>query len=184
MIAIQTDALLRREDTLLLVVDAQERLLPALHDSARALANVRRLVAFAAQIGVPVEYTEQEKLGPTAAVLRALWGGAEPVVKREFDALSNAVLAARLAGRERRCLLLAGFEAHICVAQTALHASEHFAVQVVADAVASRDPENRLLALDRLRAAGVTVTSTEMVIYELLRQAGTDEFRAALPLVK
>jgi isochorismate hydrolase len=75
-------------------------------------------------------------------------------------------------------------EAHICVAQTALYAVPEFDVHVVADAISSRSIDNWTVAVERMRARGVTVTSTEMVIYELLQRAGTEEFKAALQLVK
>jgi nicotinamidase-related amidase len=85
---------------------------------------------------------------------------------------------------ERKTLILAGVEAHICVAQTALHALPSFKVHVLADAIGSRTIENRDLAIERMRQAGATITSTEMFIYEILQRAGTDNFRAALQLVK
>jgi nicotinamidase-related amidase len=75
-------------------------------------------------------------------------------------------------------------ETHICIAQTALHAVLDYIVHVVSDATSSRSVENWRVGLDRMRQAGVVITSTEMVIYELLKRAGTDEFRAVLPLVK
>jgi isochorismate hydrolase len=80
--------------------------------------------------------------------------------------------------------VLVGIESHICVAQTALHLLQDFTVHVVADAVSSRAAENREIALQRLGGSGAVMTSTEMVMYELLRRAGTDEFRRVLPLVK
>jgi nicotinamidase-related amidase len=79
---------------------------------------------------------------------------------------------------------MAGIEAHICVAQTALHALPHHKVHVISDAISSRLPGNRRVGLDRMAAAGVTVSSTEMFLFELLVEAGTDTFRKVLPLVK
>ena len=87
-----------------------------------------------------------------------------------------------LAGR--RNLILCGIESHICVAQTAISALENYNVHVVSDAVSSRSNHNKETALNRMRESGAVITSTEMVIYELLRQAGTNDFRATLKLVK
>jgi len=84
----------------------------------------------------------------------------------------------------RKTLILAGVEAHICVAQTALHALPFYNVQIVSDAVSSRLTDNRAVALLRMRDAGATITSTEMFIYEIVQKAGTDEFRSILSLVK
>ena len=85
---------------------------------------------------------------------------------------------------ERSTLVLAGIESHICVAQTALHALPEHRVHVLSDAVASRLPGNRSVGLERLSAAGATVSSTEMFLFELLVEAGTDTFRKVLSLVK
>jgi nicotinamidase-related amidase len=176
--------LLDRGDCALVVIDAQERLIPALSGADKAVANIVRLVKFAGIVGLPVICTEQQKLGSTAVEIRAELPREEPMLKAEFDCLLNPAICDRLERVRMSTLILAGFEAHICVAQTALHAAETHLVHVVSDAVASRDPENKAVALERLRRAGVVVTSTEMVIYEILQRAGTDEFRSVLPLVK
>ena len=81
-------------------------------------------------------------------------------------------------------LVLTGAEAHICVTQTALHALPEYNVHIVADAIASRVPENKQIALQRMARQGAVITSAEMFIYEVLQKAGTDEFKAVLPLVK
>ena len=84
----------------------------------------------------------------------------------------------------RKTLILTGVETHICIAQTALSAIPKFKVQVVSDAVSSRLLDNWAIGLERMRQSGVTITSTEMLIFELLERAGTDEFRATLKLMK
>jgi isochorismate hydrolase len=89
-----------------------------------------------------------------------------------------------LKAHDRHTLILTGMEAHICVAQTALQAPLDYRIVVIADAVASRSPLDRDMALERLRENGVTIMSTEMLMYEWLERAGTDTFRAALPLLK
>ena len=173
-----------REDCVLAVVDVQERLLPHIHEGPRVVGNIVKLVKFARIVGIPILWAEQEKLGVTAAPIRAELAGLEPFHKADFGCLGCEPFRARLAELGRRTVVVCGIEAHICVAQTALQALPEYQVQVVADAVGSRAPENRQLALERLRQAGATVTCTEMFFYEVLRRAGTDEFRATLPLVK
>jgi isochorismate hydrolase len=178
------DRLLKREDCVLVVIDAQERLLPVIHGQEEVVANIAKLVQFAGIVGLPVVATEQMKLGATVPAVTGA-GLAEPAIaKISFDCFGCEEFSQKIKALKRKTLVLAGVEAHICVLQTALSALEDHRVQVVGDAVSSRNLGNRDLALARLRQAGGVVTSTEMFIYEILRQAGTEEFKATLPLVK
>lgn len=178
------DRLTRREDCVLVVIDAQEKLLPVIHDQDAVVANIAKLAKFAGIAGLPVVVTEQMKLGATVADVALANLEAPALSKISFDCFGCDDFAARIKDLKRKTLVLCGVEAHICVFQTALTALEDFRVQVVSDAVGSRAPHNWLVALERLRQAGCVITSTEMFIYEILRQAGTEEFKATLPLVK
>lgn len=173
-----------REDSLLLVIDMQERLVPAMSQPEKIVGNAKRLLALSRIIGLPVIFTEQEKLGPTVGELTEGAKESSPISKITFNCFSSIPFSARVRESGRHTLIIAGIEAHICVAQTALWAHPRFNVHVVSDAISSRSPDNLSVAVERLRGGGVTITSTEMVIYELLGQAGTDEFRAMLPLIK
>jgi len=172
------------DDCVLAVVDVQERLLPHIHEGDAVVQNIVKVVKFARLLGIPILWAEQEKLGATAAPIRGELEGLEPFGKAEFGCLGCEGFRSRLASLGRNTLVVCGIEAHICVAQTALQALTEYRVHVVADAVGSRVPVNRELALERLRHAGATVTCVEMFFYEALRRAGTDLFRAVLPLVK
>jgi nicotinamidase-related amidase len=152
-------------------------------EGEKAVANTRRLLGLAEVMGLPVIATEQEKLGRTIPEIGEKLAG-KVVPKTTFDCFLTDEFSARVAKTERSALIICGIEAHICVAQTALSGHPRFTVHVVADAIASRSPHNVSIAVERMRAAGVTITSTEMVIYELLQRAGTAEFKAMLPLVK
>ena len=176
--------LITSDESLLVIIDIQEKLVPAMADAERLMANTKRLLGLAAVMGLPVIVTEQEKLGPTVREIGEKIASPEPIPKSTFNCFLTEAFAARVRETTRNTLIIAGIEAHICVAQTALSGHPRFRVHVVSDAVDSRSPDNRTVALDRMRAAGITITSTEMVIYELLRQAGTAEFRAMLPLIK
>lgn len=176
--------LLRGDDALVVVIDMQERLLPVMAEKERIIENVLKLVKFALIVGLPIVITEQQNLGETHPEIRAALGAVQPITKLEFDCFGSRAFTDRIRHLKRNTLIIAGIEAHICVAQTALHALAAFSVHVVSDATSSRSPLNREVALARMRQQGVTVTSTEMVIYELLGKAGTDEFREALKLVK
>ena len=176
--------LLCREDAVLVVVDVQKRLAPAIAECDRVVASIVKLLRFARIAELPVLCTEQIKLGDTVDEIRAELPGITPIQKAEFGCFGCAEFVEALWNLGRRTLVLTGIEAHICVLQTALGALPDYAVHAVADAMSSRALENRDLALRRMLHAGVTVTSTEMVMYEVLRRAGTDEFRAVLQLVK
>ena len=176
--------LLQREDVVLAVIDVQERLLPAIPNKESVLANIVKLLRFAQIIDLPVILTEQQKLGPTVEPVRAEIPGLEPIGKIDFSCFACPDFVQALQASGRNTLVLSGIEAHICIAQTALAAVLDYSVHVVSDAIASRSPEDREAALSRMMQSGVTITTTEMVMYELLGRAGTDEFRAVLKLVK
>ena len=177
-------ALLQRTDTLLVIIDMQERLVPAMAHRDAILDNVRRLLAFAGIIGLPVVATEQEKLGTTVVDLALSKYPAAPIPKITFNCFLADQFTEAVRSSGRKSLILTGIEAHICVAQTALYAAPHFNVHVVRDAISSRTVENWNIAVERMRMNGITITSTEMVIYELLGRAGTNEFKSTLALVK
>ena len=176
-----------REKAGLVVVDIQERLLPAIHDKERVTANAVRLVKGAALLKVPVLVTEQYRkgIGPTVPEIATAVPGFAPMEKLAFSCCGAEGFVAALDAKGVRDVVLCGIEAHVCVTQTCLDLlSRKFRVYVVADAVSSRTPENHRLGLDRMRDAGAGIVSTEMVLFEWLGRAGTDEFKQMLPLVK
>lgn len=183
--------LLARDKSQLLIVDVQEKLLPAVSDPERVAERCARLIQAAKALGVPITVSEQypKGLGGTVEALRyALGNGAAVLDKTEFSCARNALLRERLNtlrrdGRSQ--VVIGGIEAHVCVTQTALDLEgQGFEAFVVADAVSSRAKANRRLALARLARDGVDVVDSEMVIFEWLGQAGTPEFKALQPLVK
>jgi nicotinamidase-related amidase len=176
--------LIEREDSALVIIDMQEKLFPAMAGKEDLANQVMKLVRFSKIVGFPVIVTEQEKLGPTLAGIIGELPAAAPVPKVDFNCFACEAFVKRVQELDRRTLIMCGIEAHICVAQTALDGASDYEVHVVADAVASREPENRRIALQRMSRSGITITSTEMVIYELLKRAGTDIFREVLKLVK
>ncbi|MBN2031788.1 MAG: isochorismatase family protein [Deltaproteobacteria bacterium] len=177
-------ALINRDETILVIIDMQERLFPAMAEKERLLENVMRLVKFSKIMGLPVLLTEQEKLGSTLREIREEVREVEPIDKVDFNCFRCEHFRITVAGHQRKTLLLAGIEAHICVAQTALHAACEYTVHAVGDAIASRSPHNHRIAVERMMRSGITVTSTEMALYEILERAGSDTFRAVLKLVK
>ncbi len=169
--------------SLLLVIDFQARLMPAIADGAAAVANARRLLDAARLLGVPVLATEQNPrgLGGTVADLPLERGEVE--AKMTFDAMAAPAVLARIP--EDRVAVVAGCEAHVCVLQTALGLLDRGRrVAVVADAVGSRRAESREAALRRLDRHGAEIVTTEMAIFEWLRSAEHPRFREALALVR
>ena len=179
--------LLDRHRSCLLVVDIQERLAPAMSDLERALRNAAALMQGAARLGVPMVVSEQypKGLGPTVGEIRRLAPEGSIVEKIHFSCASEPAVRTRLAEIGRKQIVVCGMEAHVCVLQSALGLRQAgFEPAVVADATASRVPASRDLALARLRDDGVAIVTTEMVIFEWLDRAGTDEFREVSRLIK
>lgn len=200
--------LLDAEDSQLVLVDYQARLMPAIHEADQVVANAVRLAKIARLLQVPVWATEEnpDGLGPTVDVLQPLVAG-RVLSKMEFDATS--VLLPRLApvakpqggnarslpkhlqkaapppAAGRESLVLAGCEAHVCLLQTALGLLEaEQEVWIVTDACSSRSERNRDAAFDRLAGAGAELVTTEMVAFEWLRDAGHPRFKEVLTIVK
>ena len=179
-----TRNMLVEEDSVLVVIDVQEILMPVIADKKKVIDNVARLLKFSQIIDLPVVLTEQERLGPTVSEVKREIPECTPVSKITFDAFENETFVQQLQQLKRKTLILTGVETHICVAQTALHALPDFTVHVVSDAVSSRTSANWTVGLERTKQCGAYITSTEMVIYELLKREGTDAFRQELKLVK
>ncbi len=202
--------LLDAQESQLVLVDYQVRLLPALHDSPAVLANAVRLARLAALMPGPVFATEQNPsgLGPSVPELQAALEGANArkLAKMQFSAVEEGLgewlrppakpvqgnarslpkhLQKPAAGAERASIVLAGCEAHICLLQTALDLLEdEFEVWVVTDACSSRTERNRDAAFDRLAGAGAELVTTEMVAFEWLRSAEHPDFKAVQALIK
>jgi nicotinamidase-related amidase len=171
--------LMSAENSSLLVVDVQERLLPHIHGWQALLDNTLWLVRVARKVGIPVLATEQypRGLGHTSTRLLEELRDCPVAEKMHFSCVSAGCLDG-LPGADRRQVVVCGIESHVCVLQTVLELRwQGKEVFVVADAVGSRDPENRTLALERMRHHGVEVVSREMVAFEWLHVAGTGLFR-------
>lgn len=171
----------------LVVVDIQERLLPSIFEKERVVQNAVRLIRGAAILQVPVLATEQYRkgLGPTVPKVATAIASFAPMEKLAFSACGADGFLPMLKRKKVSDVILCGIEAHVCVSQTCLDLlDEGFRVFVAADAVSSRTAENYRIGVERMRAAGAVIVSTEMVLFELLGQAGTAEFKQVLELVK
>ena len=179
--------LLRRDDCHVIVIDVQTKLLPAMPDPRELCRRAGSFVAAARLMELPITVTQHytRGLGPTHSEILGVAGDCEPIEKISFSCCGCAEFAARVEQVGRRQVILLGLETHICVAQTALDLLHRgYQAYVLADAVASRRDIDRDAAIDRLRRAGVIVTTTEAAAYELLEVAGTELFKNALAFFK
>lgn len=181
--------LLRRDDTLLVVVDMQEPFLRGIHAPESLSANVGLLIQTAVQLGVPTLATTQyaERMGGVIPSVAALLpdGGPEPLDKLTFSCVGSEAFRDFLQTAGRHQIVLCGVETHICVAQTALDLAHlGYQTHVAADAVSARTLEKHKLGMERIRDNAVLPCAAESVVYELLEEAGTPEFKAILRLVK
>lgn len=177
---------LRREDTVLLVVDLQEKFLPVVHEFDRVQKNASLLLRVAKQLQMPIIFTEQypEKLGRTRPELLEIAPEAPVIPKLLFSACTERTLQA-IEQSGRKTVLVCGIEAHICMLQTTLDLRERgYHVFVPRDAISSRTPQNVEAGWQRMMQAGVLSTSAESATYELLVEAGTPDFKALLPFIK
>ena len=200
--------LLDAEESQLVLVDYQQRLMPSIHEAERVVGNAVRLARIAQLLEVPLWATEEnpDGLGGTVEALQPLVAG-RVLSKMAFDGTSVLLPRLKPAPRQqggnarslpkhlqkaapppaatRESIVLAGCEAHVCLMQTALGLlEEELDVWVVTDACSSRSDRNRDAAFDRLAAAGAELVTTEMVAFEWLRDAGHPRFRDVLTIVK
>jgi nicotinamidase-related amidase len=173
----------------LIVVDIQEKLLPPIFQREQLVKNAQLLVRLAGILRLPALMTTQyaKGLGATVPEIASLLPETHAIDKQMFSCFGSDVfcsLLKRLPGN-RNTVLLCGMESHICVTQTALGAlREGYIVHVASDAVSSRTEWNWKIGLERMRAAGAVISSTEMIIYELLRSSGAPAFKELLPYLK
>jgi nicotinamidase-related amidase len=194
-VAIATDSTetarraLEADQCALVVVDIQEKLLPPIFNKETLVKNSQLLIRLAKILSIPPLVTTQynKGLGATVPEIASLLADVPVVDKMEFSCFGSDEFRARMKSLpgKRNTVLLCGMESHICVMQTALAAlNEGYLVHVASDAIGSRTEWNWKIGLDRMRAAGVVISSTEMMMYELLRCSGTPQFKELLPYLK
>lgn len=179
--------LIKAEASCLIVIDMQERLVPAMQAPARTLKNTRLLLTTAQRLDIPVLITEQypKGLGHTVREIADVSQGLPILEKVHFSCLEDPRFSDAFRELNRPQAVIAGMEAHICVMQTAAQLMEEgYEVFVVTDATSSRSLASEQACLDRLQASGAGIVTTEMVIFEWLGRADTAAFKELLPLIK
>jgi nicotinamidase-related amidase len=176
-----------KENTLGLVIDYQERLLPHIYENQQLLANTLVLIEGLKALEIPLIVTEQYRkgLGITVPEIKNLFSPFNPMEKVSFSCYDDRAFGKALAATGQKSVVICGIEAHVCVLQTAIDLMENnYMPVVVADCISSRKPDDKQTAIKRMRQEGIIITSCEAILFELCRAAGTDQFKAISKLVK
>lgn len=178
---------MNREDSILVVIDCQTKLMPAINNTEELEATVIKLAKGINVLDVPVVVTQQytKGLGPTMDSISEALGEFEPIEKITFSAMGCPEFVEAMKASGRKNVILTGTETHICVEQTALELLDAgYNVYLVQDCVGSRKDNDKNYACQRMAAAGAVVTTYEAVLYELLRGAKAEGFKAISAIVK
>jgi nicotinamidase-related amidase len=178
---------LKKEDAILVMIDFQERLMPAMKDQEALEESVCKLVNGIRTLDVPVLVTQQytKGLGPTVPDITEALGEFSPIEKTDFSAIGELGFLEALNATGKTSIILCGIETHVCVAQTALSLLElGYDVFLVEDAVSSRDKTDKKTAIKRMVQAGARPVTVEAVLFELLGTAKAAEFKEISRIVK
>ena len=179
--------MLSRTNAVLIIIDIQGNLAQAMYNKENLFANNVKLIQGFKAFNLPIIFTEQipQKLGKTLPVISQELDGIEPIAKEAFSCWDDRNFIKQLKALSRKHIILTGIECHVCVYQTALDLiSNGYNVHLVSDAVSSRTPENRQIGIDAIKSEGAHITSTEMVLFELLRTAADPKFKDIFKIVK
>ena len=179
--------MLSRESAILIVIDIQGNLFEAMQGKEDLLTNASKVIKGAKIFSLPIIVTEQipEKLGQTLPILSQELAGSATISKECFSCWGNSQFKEKLESFGRREVIIIGIECHVCVYQTAMDLIKHdFDVHVVTDAVSSRTKENSDIGIEAMKNSGAHLTSTEMLLFELLGSANNAKFKEIYKLVK
>ncbi len=179
--------ILNKSSSALVIVDIQEKLVPAMNERETVYTNCNHLIEAAKLLDVPIVVTEQypRGLGPTVEEVRQNLPVYEPLEKVTFDCCKGDGFLDKISSLIRNHIIITGMETHICVLQTCLSLiKEGYYVHLASDAVCSRKKNDFLTARELLRDAGAVITCTETVLFQLLEKAGTVEFKTISKRIK
>src|SRR4030042_1778082 len=162
------------QNCLLVVVDVQGKLASLMYDRETLFKNIQILIKPAKLLNIPILWCQQvpDALGPTVPEIAELLTGIEPINKTSFSCCGDEQFVNQLTSLTRPQIILTGIEAHVCIYQTAIDLKEKgLTANVIADAVSSRTLENKQIALSKMQAMGINISSTEMALFELLKNA-------------
>lgn len=178
---------LNKEDSVLLIVDIQERLAAIMKERERVVRNCQHLIELAKMLSIPIVVTEQypKGLGRTVPELQAAVPEYKPIEKTAFNCCGEPAFVTKIRNHEKKHIIMTGMETHICVLQTTVGLMQDgLVVHVVEDAICSRTKENWNTGVAFMRDAGAVVTCTETALFQLLEVAGTEEFKKISQRIK
>ena len=179
--------MLKTKESCLVVVDVQGKLAQLMYEKEMLFKNVKILIKAANILNIPILWCQQypQGLGETVEDIAELLKNNEPINKTSFDCFGDEKFRTKLSGLDKKNIILCGMETHICLYQTAKSLlREKYNVELIADAVSSRTLQNKQIAIDRMRVEGANIGSTEMVLFELLKDAKEAGFKDIAKLVK
>ncbi|WP_425404762.1 hydrolase [Hwanghaeella sp.] len=179
--------LLSAEESQVLIVDIQGRLMPAMDGPERVVERTAIVTQAARRLGIPVSASRQYPigLGPLVPEIEALLEEGETLDKTAFSCAADSGLAGHVAGKNRKQIVICGVETHVCVLQTAFgFLAQGLNPYVVIDACSSRKAGDKSAAIDRMRSSGIHIVTSEMVCFEWMGEAGTDAFKDISKLIK
>ncbi|HUK83600.1 MAG TPA: hydrolase [Verrucomicrobiae bacterium] len=181
-----SDWRLTPQNSALVVIDVQEKLMNLMARRAEVLAAIQKLIGAARVLKLPTLVTAQyiKGLGPVCAEIVEATPGITPMEKLAFSCCGSEEFLRSLKDLRRQRIILCGIEAHVCIQQTAIDLMKDYFVYVCADAICSRQWHDHKVAVERMRDCGAVITTVESAVFELLREAGTPEFKQVLPLFK
>jgi len=175
------------DKTALVVIDVQEKLSRVMHEKEKLFENLQKLIKGLKLLDIPIVVTEQNPngLGPTVPDIASLLSDVSPITKFSFSCCGEEQFTHEIGRLSRKQILLVGIETHVCVYQTAVDLLKaRYEVHAVVDCVSSRTPENKNLALDKMKSEGARLTGVEIVLFELLRTAKHPKFKEMSQIVK
>ena len=179
--------MLQAKKSCLMVVDVQGKLAQLMYEKKTLFKNIKILIKAAGILNIPILWCQQypQGLGATVEEIAELLKNNEPINKTSFDCLGDEKFRTKLGSLGKKDIILCGIETHVCIYQTTKSLlKEKYNVELIADAVSSRTPQNKQIAIDRIRTEGANISSTEMVLFELLKDAKEVEFKDIAKLVK
>jgi nicotinamidase-related amidase len=175
-----------KKECVLIIIDVQDKLFKHIYNQKKLSKNIQKLIKTSQLFDIPIIIVEQEKLGKTIPEIRQLLGKSyQPISKIVFSCFKNKTFKEKLKQVKKKTCILVGIENHICINQTAHDLLENgYKVHVVEDAISSRNKMDIQSSIDKMRYSGIVITSTEMIMYELMEKSDDNIFKQFLEIVK
>jgi len=176
-----------RDNSTALIIDIQERLLPHIHENEKVSTNTPILIKGLQALSVPVYVTQQysKGLGATISSIESLFDPFRHIEKTAFSCCDEPEVIKIIEGGGQKFIILAGIESHVCILQTTIDLLErNYVPIVIVDCISSRNPDDKKIAIHRMRKEGAIISTCESMLFELCRYSGTEEFKSISKLIK